>query len=94
MITSFLGRKFASLNAVKVQEIPQIRKVRTSKSKRVVLTSLKNELRLAGLTHRETADRLGKSFEHVNLVLNGHRISARLVEEIKTLIAKEVASAQ
>jgi transcriptional regulator with XRE-family HTH domain len=55
--------------------------------------AVKRRLKEKGWTHEAAAEELGKSYEHLNRVLNGHRISARLIAEIESLPAREVATA-
>jgi transcriptional regulator with XRE-family HTH domain len=57
------------------------------------LKAVKRRLKHKGWTHEAAAEALGRSYEHLNRVLNGHRVSASLVAEIESLPAREVASA-
>lgn len=63
----------------------------TSQTRRA---KIKRGLAAKGLTQQEAAKALGVSFEHLNRVINGHRVSARLLNQIEALPAREVASAQ
>lgn len=59
----------------------------TSQTKR---NAIKHGLSARGWTQAEAAKELGVTFEHLNRVLNGHRISARLLTQAEALPAREV----
>jgi len=62
----------------------------TSQAKRA---QIKRRLAAKGWTQQEAARELQVSFEHLNRVLNGHRVSRSLIEKIEKLPAREVAAA-
>jgi hypothetical protein len=45
----------------------------------------KRRLKEIGISQRKAAPQLGVTFEHLNYVLNGHRISRRLLDKIAQL---------
>ena len=53
----------------------------------VVNIDLKRRM-LGVVTQTEAARLLGVTFEHVNLVLNGRRVSPRIIEGIERIIAE------
>lgn len=63
----------------------------TSQAKR---NAIKRGLASKGWTQADAAKTLGVTFEHLNRVLNGHRESGRLLKDLETLPAREVAAAQ
>ena len=55
---------------------------------------IKAELAAKGWTQQAAAAEAGVCFEHLNRVLNGHRVSDRLLAKLEALPAREVASAR
>lgn len=62
----------------------------TSQAKR---SQIKRRLAVKGWTQQEAAKDLQVTFEHLNRVLNGHRVSKSLLAKIEDLPAREVAAA-
>lgn len=62
--------------------------------KRSELARKRKELRaalaLAGITQGTWAERLGVTPEHLSMVLNGHRESGRLLQEVDAFTAKHL----
>ena len=58
------------------------------------LRKIKKALAAKGWTQEAAAAEAGVSYEHLNRVLNGHRISGRLLAKLESLPAREVASAR
>ena len=52
---------------------------------------IKASLKRAGITQQAAADKLKRTFEHQNRVLNGHRVSKDLLRRLEELIARETA---
>jgi transcriptional regulator with XRE-family HTH domain len=55
--------------------------------------ALKRRLKRNGWTQEAAAAEAGVTFEHLNLVLNGRRTSARLIEKLEALPARGKAKA-
>jgi len=55
------------------------------------LNRIKRSLAARGWTQQAAANEAGVTFEHLNRVLNGHRISERLLDKLQSLPAREVA---
>lgn len=55
---------------------------------------IKKAIAAKGWTQEAAAAEAGVTFEHLNRVLNGHRISERLLTKLKNLPAREVAPAR
>jgi transcriptional regulator with XRE-family HTH domain len=57
------------------------------------LNEVKEALRAKGWSYRTAAPELGVSFEHVSRVLNGQRVSKRLLDKIEALPVRPEAIA-
>jgi hypothetical protein len=58
------------------------------------IEKLKKALARKGWSQRSAAKEIGRTFEHVNRVLQGHRESDALLTALENLPAKEVAAAR
>lgn len=56
-------------------------------------SAIKTRLKKRGWSQQQAAIECGVTFEHLNRVLNGHRKSNRLLTQLKSLPAREVAKA-
>lgn len=57
------------------------------------IKKLKKALASKGWSQRAAAKEIGRTFEHVNRVLQGHRESEALLAALESLPAREVAQA-
>jgi transcriptional regulator with XRE-family HTH domain len=56
------------------------------------IQKLKKALARKGWSQRSAAKEIGRTFEHVNRVLQGHRVSDALLSDLEALPAREVAA--
>jgi hypothetical protein len=57
----------------------------TGMQEEIKLRDAKQHLKDAGLSYRTAAPKLGITYQHLNLVLNGHRQSRRVLQQIMSL---------